>query len=125
MIKTFEEQLKEWDLYFEGNRQVGHTTAVLEGVLNNKEAKIVCTHEQHRSMFPKEKTINFNSELRGLNYPVVFDNFTLHMLIKRSLYDRIDKKKVKDAIDKFIHHTACPEHNCEELIELKLELGLK
>ncbi len=95
----FEEQLKEWDKYFMRNRQVGHTHSAMNGVLNNDKALLVCAFEKQREMFPKDKTIHFGSQIMGRNNPVVFDNFTIHNIIVKSLTERIEKEKVRKVID--------------------------
>lgn len=97
----FEDELRKWDRYFCSTRQVGHTYAVLNGVLNTKEALVVATHKQHQQQFPKGKAIMFGDSLNGRKNPIVFDNFTVHHLIQESLYRRIDRQKVEEAIIEF------------------------
>ena len=92
--------LIKWNMYFNSTRQVGHTYTAMNGVLNNPKAKLVCLHEQQRNMFPKDKTFNINQSLKGFRNPVVFDNYTIQSLIEYSLFERVEKQKIKDAIEK-------------------------
>ena len=125
---SFEKELKNWERYFQSNKQVGHTYSALTGVNNNKSARIVIVNSQQQELFPKQKSILFGADISGKNNPVVFDNYTILRLIQKSLYERIDKAKVVEAtmiynstpnlcIDPLVHQKAFQK--------LLKDLGLK
>jgi len=85
--------LKELVGYYECTRQVGHTTAVIEGarykpktivVTNSKEMsnhyRKVCSDEINTIILQ-----NIGSSLRGHNRPIIFDNAALHVIFSEAL----------------------------------------
>jgi hypothetical protein len=85
--------LKELVTYYECTRQVGHTTAVIEG-LKDKPKAIVVTNSKEMSNHYKEvcsdelHTIRLDyigSSLRGHNRPIIFDNAALHVIFSEAL----------------------------------------
>lgn len=100
---NFEEQLLEWDYFFNKTRQIDHTYSILNGILNTEKAKIVTANQEQNKLFPKNKSICFYSNLKEIKIPVVFDNFTVHNIIKETLWERISKQKIENIIKKIMH----------------------
>lgn len=95
--------LKELVTYYECTRQVGHTTAVIEGV-KNKPKTIVITHSREMSNYYNRlhldgfhNTISLDcvgNSLRGHNRPIVFDNAALHVIFNEAL-EKIESLEAK------------------------------
>lgn len=102
---TFEEELKAWNIVLSSNRQVGSTTAAVTGVKQH-DGVLVCAHLKHADMLKGRcKTFAGNpTKLLGVRKPLVFDHYTVHTIILRSLSERIDKQRheelVKQAVAK-------------------------
>lgn len=105
-MTTFEDELEMWNNYFYSTRQVGHTTTCIQGVENVKGSILVCAHHQHADIIQRQyntPAIAFSipsDKLLFMKNPVVFDNYTIHIIIQRSLTSRIDREKVRHIIDK-------------------------
>ncbi len=73
--------------YYNINRQVGHTTKMLDGVDSDT---IVITHNMHMSNIIKRNkntkiaSINNLDALRGYNLPIVFDNAAIQVLLEEA-----------------------------------------
>src|SRR3990167_7214744 len=103
-MKEFEQSLKDWEFYLQRNRQIGHTIAAINGVKNIDYARLICVNAFTTNLLAKKcKTINFNASINSLPVPVVFDNATVHRILIHSLNERIDKKKVENALARFFN----------------------
>ena len=91
--------LKELVTYYECTRQVGHTTAVIEG-LRNKPKAIFVTHSLDNGDYFKLDDLHIikidyiGSSLRGHNRPIVFDNAALHVIFNEAL-EKIESLEAK------------------------------
>jgi hypothetical protein len=87
--------LEEFVQYFSGTRQVGHTTTMLHGTIDNTEPVVIVTHNQEYGRYIQKLTkksdiatsINAitNGTLRGRKSPIVFDNAALHIIFSECL----------------------------------------
>ncbi|NDB83309.1 MAG: hypothetical protein EB127_11365 [Alphaproteobacteria bacterium] len=85
--------LKELVTYYECTRQVGHTTAVIEGVRYKPKTIVVTNYKEMSNHYRKVcsdeiNTIilqNIGSSLRGRNEPIVFDNAALYVIFSEAL----------------------------------------
>lgn len=87
-MENVESHLHEIIGYLDNTRQVGHTTAVLEGANNGK--CIVLTHNQkfanHINSHTAATALSYKSKgLRGRRKPIVFDNAAIRDLLGDSL----------------------------------------
>ena len=101
--QTFDEDLEKWIMYFDSTRQVGHTHAALHGVKNNPKSLLVCAHNTHKKLIGKQG-ISIGDSIIGKSNPVVFDNYTVYTILVKSLKERIDKQKIRDAIDESLEY---------------------
>ena len=91
--------LKELVTYYECTRQVGHTTAVIEG-LKNKPRAIVVTHSLDNGNCFKLNDLHIikldyiGNSLREHNRPIVFDNAALHVIFNEAL-EKIESLETK------------------------------
>lgn len=102
--------LKEIVTYYECTRQVGHTTAIIEG-LREKSDTIVVTHSQAMNnhfyelyidkLHPMTLESLGNGLLRGCSKSIVFDNAALFVLFKEILkeIEPLTSSKEKDVFD--------------------------
>lgn len=117
---NFEEQLREWNIYFNHTRGVGHTHSCLKGV-ENTVALLICANQFHAKQHGRHG-FNFQAieKLRGFKKPVVFDNHTIQTIIIKSLVDRVDKQRIREVRDKLtkrVHDrkTISPDELTKEL----------
>lgn len=100
--------LKELLIYLEVNRQVGHTTAMVEGAGNSD--CLIITHNQDMTYFItkdylkenvkySKKCVSLGSinlgDLRGRKKPIVFDNAALFIIFRDALNAIKDLEKKK------------------------------
>lgn len=102
--------LKEIVTYYECTRQVGHTTALIEG-LRNKPKTIVVTNSREMNKYYNRldieelNTISLdcisNTSFKGYNRPIVFDNAALFVLFKEILkeIEPLTSSKEEDVFD--------------------------
>jgi hypothetical protein len=132
------EKLQEIVQYFGVNRQVGHTTTMLHGTLDNTEPVVIIAHNQtgvnHIKNITKktDKVVSLeslNSSLKGHRSPLVFDNAALHLLLLDSLGEisslelnvREEKEKMEDLINEIIGFLEDQIKYHEDQIERNLE----
>ena len=84
--------LEELHHYFKTTRQVGHTTAMLEGAKNSDCIVLVKNHE-HRKLLErihpglKTTTLYSPNALRGQNKPLLIDNDTMVEILSMALHE--------------------------------------
>ena len=77
--------LEVFDLYYQKNRQVGHTLSLLNGAKSDKNILVVFASNMQRNYIdlPKEQFINLGNlkqDLMGRKNPVLIDHFTMQMM---------------------------------------------
>lgn len=90
-MSNIKDTLRSIASYYEVNRQVGHTTAVVSGAINTKDTVIIAhNHQSAKDLEKKHSTYgtdgksiaisSFDSQMRGRRVPITFDNATIHFL---------------------------------------------
>lgn len=118
-MKNVESHLLEIIGYLDLTRQVGHTTAVLEGANNGK--CIVLTHNQkfadHINKNTPATALSYKSKsLRGRRTPIVFDNAAIRDLLGDSL-NLIEqlKESINERNEMIKEHQTIIKEQCELL----------
>ena len=92
-------KLEVLDNCYRGNRQVGHTLAMLSGAKSNKNILVIMANESQKSYIdlPKERFIdmhNLQEKLLGRKNPVLVDYFTIQLMYWE-MKKELDEKKNK------------------------------
>jgi hypothetical protein len=94
-VMVIKKILEEIVQYFSATRQVGHTTTMLHGTIDNTEPVVIVTHNHEHGRYIQNLTKKSdittsiyaitNGTLRGRKSPIVFDNAALHIILSESL----------------------------------------
>lgn len=90
------ETIREILKYYDTQRQVGHTTAMIEGVKNSPKAIVLVNNMQHAGHVQAVagKPLNIitteRMNLMGRNDPLVLDNFTTTEILRKALVCIVD-----------------------------------
>ena len=89
-----ESKLETLDLYYRRNRQVGHTTAMLNGAKSDPNILVIVGHQAQRNWMdlPKEQMISMNclDKLKARRNPVLVEHFALQIMFSE-LQDKLLK----------------------------------
>lgn len=103
-------KLEILDNYYRKNRQVGHTTAMLNGAKSDKNILVVISSESEKTHIdlPKEQFINMRNlheRLLGRKNPVLVDHFTIQLMyweMKKELEKKDEKVIELKAVNKIL-----------------------
>jgi len=89
-------KLEILDNYYRKNRQVGHTTAMLNGAKSDKNILVVVAREVQRVWIdlPKEQMINManlNEKLLGKVNPILVEHFAIQLMYEE-IKNELEKK---------------------------------
>ena len=107
------------DNYYRKNRQVGHTTAMLNGAKSDKNILVVFSNNMQKNYIdlPKEQFVNVRNlqqSLMGRKNPVVVDHYTMQVM----------HEETKKALNKKDETIEKLERKIKKLEKRMLDMGL-
>jgi len=106
-------KLEILDNYYRKNRQVGHTTAMLNGAKSNKNILVVVASEIQKGYLdlPKEQMINMHNlheKLLGRNNPILVEHYAMQLM-----YEEMKKElnKKNECIEELEYKVKMYEQN--------------
>ena len=98
------------DEYYRINRQVGHTTAMLNGAKSDPNILVLIAHQAVKNYIdlPKEQMISINclQKLKGRRNPVLVEHYALQVMFSELNHELLKKdeyiNKLEKSIDAFM-----------------------
>lgn len=113
-MNTARKQVKALINYYLTNRAVGHTTAMIDGVIKNTDTIVVVTNEGQaknmRQRIPDHSVMtltNLDQQLAGIHdRPIVLDNDAIFLLLARLLEEIDNRDSRLEEAKKMLHWMA-------------------
>lgn len=106
--------------YYQKNRQVGHTVAMLNGAKSDKNILFIVANETQKNYFdlPKQQMINMNNlkeKLMGRKNPILVDHFAIQLMyweMKKELNKKDEKIETLKSLNKILRKREELIKNC-------------